>query len=95
MKLKNTKKPLLLLSKEAFSNINESVRMGLNYLIGHYLILKDIKNANYLCNFLTNFDKEHYDHFVLMERINAVLGNTSEATGEDAINGKKPPPSIP
>jgi len=73
------RKPLLLLPKEVVSNFNDSVRIGINYLIGHYLILKDIETATFLCDFLTKFDDSHYDHFVLMGRINDVLGNKSQA----------------
>lgn len=82
------RKPLLLLSKEVVSNINYHVRSGINYLIGHYLILKDTGTATFRCDFLTKFDKDHYDHFVLMGRINAFLGNTTEAKRnfEEAIS---------
>jgi hypothetical protein len=73
------RKPLFLLSKEVISNINYSVRSSIHYLIGHYLVAKDIKTATLLCDFLTKFDKTHYDHFVLMGRINAFLGNKSQA----------------
>jgi hypothetical protein len=69
------RKPLLLLSNDVVSNIKESVRIGIGYLTNHYLILKDIKTATFLCDFLTKFDKSHYDHFVVMGRINAFLGN--------------------
>ena len=57
------------------------------YLITHYLLSNDIKNAYLLCDFLTKVDKSHYDHFVLFGRINKLLGKKEEAkkSFEEAI----------
>ena len=35
----------------------------------------DLKNAYICCEFLTKFDKSHYNHFVWFGQINALLGN--------------------
>jgi tetratricopeptide (TPR) repeat protein len=79
--------PIVYLSKGAVVNIKGNIRTSMLYLINHYLLNKDIENAYLLCDFLTKFDKSHYDHFVLFGSINKFLGKREEAkkSFEEAI----------
>lgn len=79
--------PILYLSKGVVANIKGNIRLSVLHLINHYLLDKDIENAYLLCDFLTKFDKSHYDHFVLFGSINKFLGKKEEAkkSFEEAI----------
>jgi len=58
----------------------ETLRAGLYSLLIHYFFLrKDLKNAYLLGEFLTRFDKSHYNHFVWFGQINKALGKNLEA----------------
>jgi hypothetical protein len=71
--------PIMYLSDVVVVNIRERVRMSLNYLIHNYLLRNDLTNAYHSCRFLTDFDKSHYDHFVLFGNICKALGKAEEA----------------
>jgi len=80
--------PLLYLPNKVIHNIGVNIRLSLFYLASHYFYLAGQKQKAYsLCKFLTNFDKAHYDNFVLMGRICRSLGKTEEAkeSYEEAI----------
>lgn len=81
------RRPIVYLSKGAIVNIKGNIRISMLYLITHYLLNNDIKNAYPLCEFLTIFDKSHYDHFVLFGSMNKILGKREEAkkSYEEAI----------
>lgn len=59
--------------------IRERIRMGLNYLITDRLLENDVNYAYFLCKFLTEFDKGHFDHFYVFGGICASLGKVEEA----------------
>jgi len=59
--------------------IKENVRAGLYSLVQHSFATQDIAAAKLYCEFLANFDSDHYNHFVWLGRINVVNGNHSEA----------------
>lgn len=82
------RRPLLYLSKELIAIIRDRVRISMNYLITHYLLVNDVAKAFSLCELLTKFDKGHYDHFVMFGKICASLGRVEEAclSYEQAIN---------
>jgi len=69
----------LVLPDTLIGNIREGVRTSMNYLIYNSLYRKDINNAYILCKFLTEFDTEHYDHFVLVGNICKLLNRPDEA----------------
>ena len=56
-----------------------NLRMNLSSLIQHYIRVDDLENAFICCDFLTKFDKSHYNHFVWFARINKLLGKKEEA----------------
>lgn len=67
-------------SKAELRRIRENVRQSLYSLLIHYFFLRrDLKNAYPLCEFLTKFDKGHYNHFVWFGQINKALGKKAEA----------------
>jgi tetratricopeptide (TPR) repeat protein len=66
-------------SKIELLRTKESVRAGLYSLSLFYLLQKDLKNAYLLCEFLTRFDRDHYNHFVWFGMINKALGRKQEA----------------
>ena len=58
----------------------ENIRGSLYSLLIHYLFQqRDMKNAYLLGEFLTKFDKSHYNHFVWFGQINKELGRKTEA----------------
>lgn len=71
--------PIIYLPDELIANIRERIRMSINYIVYNYLFRSDLTNAYLLCEFLTEFDKGHYDHFVLLGNICKSLGKTKEA----------------
>lgn len=72
-------RPILYLSKELVVRIQDRVRIGLDYLVSHYLLKGDIEKAYSCCKFLTEFDKGHYDHFLLFGSICKAQGKNEEA----------------
>lgn len=79
--------PIAYLSTGVVTNLRENIRTSMKFLINNYLLNNDIENAYFLCDFLTRFDKGHYDHFVIFGRINKFLGKKEEARSsfEEAI----------
>lgn len=71
--------PIVYLPETTRINLNEGVRTNLDFLINHCLLRNEIETAYFLCQFLTRFDKAHYDHFVTFGRINKFLGKKEEA----------------
>lgn len=72
--------PVLFLPDWTIGNINHNIRMCLVTLASHHFYLQDEKDrAYFLCKFLTDFDKSHYDHFVLFGRICGSLRKMEEA----------------
>ncbi|MBK5134124.1 DUF4365 domain-containing protein [Candidatus Bathyarchaeota archaeon] len=72
--------PLLILSGPVIHNIGVNIRLSLLFLARHYFYFSNDKDqAYFLCKFLTEFDKQHYDHFVLMGQICSSLGKTDES----------------
>ena len=60
--------------------IKENIRGSLYSLLIHYLFQqRDLKNAYPLAEFLTRFDRSHYNHFVWFGQINKELGRKGEA----------------
>lgn len=58
----------------------ENIRGSLYSLLIHYLFQqRDLKNAYPLAEFLTRFDRSHYNHFVWFGQINKELGRKAEA----------------
>jgi len=67
-------------SKFELRETKETIRAGLYSLLIHYLFVKrDLENAYLLGEFLTRFDKAHYNHFVWFGQINKALGNNNVA----------------
>lgn len=66
-------------SKIEFRRIKENIRQSLYSLLIHHLLRGDLGNAHFLCEFLTRFDKSHYNHFVWFGQINKALGRKTEA----------------
>ena len=64
------------------------LRMNISSLIQHYMLVEDWDNAYICCDFLTKFDKNHYNHFVWFGQINAIIGNKEKArkSYEEALN---------
>ncbi len=60
-------------------NTRENIRMYLYSLIIYYLGMKDLKTSGFYCNFLTQFDKGHYNHFLWYGLISKELGDTKTA----------------
>lgn len=72
--------PILFLPTWVIRNINHNIRMCLVTLASHHFYLRGEKErAYFLCKFLADLDKSHYDHFVLFGRICASLGKIEEA----------------
>jgi len=59
--------------------IKENVRAGLYSLVQHCSTSQDINAAKLYCEFLVEFDLDHYNHFVWLGQINLAEGNHSEA----------------
>lgn len=71
--------PIAYLSRQTIINNEENIRNSLNLLINHYLLTEDIERAYFLCDFLTQLDNSHYDHFYKFGQINKLLGKRMEA----------------
>jgi len=56
-----------------------TVRKCLYSLVPYYMSISDPETAYILCDFLTKFDKSHYNHFVWFGLINRLLGNKEQA----------------
>jgi len=72
-------RPLLFLSNPLIAIIRDRIRQSMGYLITHFLLKGDIEKGYFLCEFLTKFDKGHYDHFVLFGNICKLIGKQEEA----------------
>lgn len=75
-------------SRIEFQRIKENIRESLySLLIYHFFLQRDLENAYLLGEFLTKFDKSHYNHFVWFGQINKALGKKSDARKnfEDAL----------
>lgn len=59
--------------------IKENVRAGLYSLVQHCNTSQDINAAKLYCEFLVEFDLDHYNHFIWLGQINLAEGNHSEA----------------
>jgi tetratricopeptide (TPR) repeat protein len=59
--------------------IRINIRMYLYSLVLHYMKTNDLETLYTLCDFLTKFDKSHYNHFVWFGTINRLLGNNEQA----------------
>jgi tetratricopeptide (TPR) repeat protein len=58
----------------------ESIRISMYSLVVHYwLQAKNLNEAYFYCNFLTELDQAHYNHFVWFGLINKELGNRTAA----------------
>ncbi|MHC3129331.1 MAG: DUF4365 domain-containing protein [Candidatus Bathyarchaeota archaeon] len=67
-------------SKIEFLRTKENIRAGLYSLLIYFFFLqRDLENAYLLGEFLTRFDKSHYNHFVWFGQINKALGKKREA----------------
>ncbi|MHA2408085.1 MAG: hypothetical protein ACXACA_06920, partial [Candidatus Ranarchaeia archaeon] len=71
--------PILWLSEFARSNIRHRIRLGLDYLIYDSILKKKFQEAYRLSKLLVEFDRSHYDHFLILARICHQLGKKSEA----------------
>ncbi|MCW4002797.1 MAG: DUF4365 domain-containing protein [Candidatus Bathyarchaeota archaeon] len=71
--------PLLWLSKQAELNVRYRVRLGLDYLIGDCILKGNLQGAYEFGRLLTEFDRGHYDHFLLLARVCDQLGRYAEA----------------
>jgi len=71
--------PIVSLSKGVMLNLKESIRISALFLIYHYLLNKNLKDAYLLCEFLTKLDQSHYNQFELFGHLNRMLGNKSKA----------------
>lgn len=59
--------------------IRGNIRMYLYSLVLHYMKTNDLETLHTLCDFLTKFDKSHYNHFVWFGTINRLLGKNEQA----------------
>jgi tetratricopeptide (TPR) repeat protein len=66
-------------SNAELQQIRETVRACLYSLIQHYLAEHDWETANTYCEFLAEFDKSHFNHFVWLGNIAKALGRTEIA----------------
>jgi hypothetical protein len=71
--------PALRLSDTAQLNFRGNVRLGLDYLIYDLVIKEDPHQAYQLARILCEFDRGHYDHFLILARICRILGRRGEA----------------
>lgn len=71
--------PALKLSDVARENIRGTIRFGFDYLVIDETLRNQFQNAYQLCKLLTEFDKGHYDNFLLLARICRELGKKAEA----------------
>lgn len=71
--------PVLRLSDGARTNIEQTVRLGFNYLFKDSILRNDLQGAYNLCKLLADFDPNHYDHYLMLARICRQLGKKEEA----------------
>lgn len=71
--------PIIELSENAQTNFKKKIRFSLNFLIIDQCSKKCWPEAYRLCKVLTDFDKDHYDHFELMGDICVQLEKSDEA----------------
>jgi hypothetical protein len=71
--------PVAYLSSAVRSRLQGNIRDSLNCLINHWSLEGDLKKAYLLCEFLTKFDKAHYDHFYKFGKISKLMGNKAKA----------------
>jgi len=57
----------------------ENIRQAMYSLIVHHLRMNDSETAYFYCDFLTKFDKSHYNHFLWSGLINKAIGKKKEA----------------
>lgn len=67
---------------------NETIRKSLYSVIIHYIGKNDFETAYLCCEFLTKFDKGHYNHFEWFGLLNLALRKPVEAKSafEEAIH---------
>lgn len=58
-----------ILPRQVRVRLKENIRNSLNHLIYHFLLTNELEKAYSLCKILTEFDKSHYDHFLLFARM--------------------------
>jgi hypothetical protein len=66
-------------SSVEISRLMETIRMNMYSLIQYYLFSNDLKNAHLCSMFLTEFDKSHYNHFVLDGQISMLINDRERA----------------
>ena len=71
--------PNIELSENAQKSFKKKIRFSLNFLVKDQCSKKCWPEAYRLCKILTDFDKDHYDHFELMGDICVQLGKSDEA----------------
>jgi hypothetical protein len=62
-------------SPHELRKVQENLRMILYSLVKHYMDSYEWKTARHLCEFLTEFDRSHYNQFVMLAHIEEVLGD--------------------
>lgn len=71
--------PVLWLSQQAELNVRYRVRLGLDYLINDCILKNGFQGAYELGRILAEFDRGHYDHFLVLARVCRQLGKYAEA----------------
>lgn len=61
------------------ARLKENIRINLYSLVQHYFLVNDMQNTFVCCDFLTRFDKSHYNHFQWFGIVNQLLGNKDAA----------------
>jgi tetratricopeptide (TPR) repeat protein len=61
-------------SELELARFKANTRTNLDALVIHYLAVNDLDSAYTCLEFLTKFDKSHYDHFQLFGSLNQLLG---------------------
>jgi tetratricopeptide (TPR) repeat protein len=59
--------------------LKENIRSNLYSLIGYYFSKHDLETAKAYCEFLTEFDRSHYNHFAWLGLIYKSIGQTELA----------------
>lgn len=67
-------------SSVELQRIRENIRAALYSLVQHCLLTGDFGTAGMYCRFLSEFDKEHYNHFVWLSQIAEAEGDHRAAT---------------
>jgi tetratricopeptide (TPR) repeat protein len=71
--------PVLLLPEDARARIRDKIRFGFEYLINDWVLKGNWEGAYSLCKILADFDRGHYEIFVMLARICRQLGKFDEA----------------